>query len=67
MYIMKLSINLNLSNTFMLRFLKYNFAIFTCFCSINAYSQNIDINEAKEQSRFKQTNIKVRELTKRFI
>ena len=61
---MKLSINLNLSNTFMLRFLKYNFAIFTCFCSINAYSQNIDINEAKEQSRFKQTNIKVRELTK---
>jgi hypothetical protein len=48
----------------MLRFLKYNFAIFTCFCSINAYSQNIDINEAKEQSRFKQTNIKVRELTK---
>ena len=61
---MKLSINLNLSNTFMLRFLKYNFAIFTCFCSINAYSQNIDTNEAKEQSRFKQTNIKVRELTK---
>ena len=61
---MKLSINSNLSNTFMLRFLKYNFAIFTCFCSINAYSQNIDINEAKEQSRFKQTNIKVRELTK---
>ena len=61
---MKLSINLNLSNTFMLRFLKYNFAIFICFCSINAYSQNIDTNEAKEQSRFKQTNIKVRELTK---
>ena len=61
---MKLSINLNLSNTFMLRFLKYNFAIFICFCSINAYSQNIDTNEAKEQSGFKQTNIKVRELTK---
>ena len=61
---MKLSINLNLSNTFMLRFLKYNFAIFICFCSINAYSQNINTNDAKEQSRFKQTNIKVRELTK---
>ena len=61
---MKLSINLNLFSTFLLRFLKYNFTIFLCFFSINAYSQNIDANESKEQPSFKQTNIQVSELTK---
>ena len=61
---MKLSINLNLLSTFLLRFLKYNFTIFLCFFSINAYSQNIDANESKEQPSFKQTNIQVSELTK---
>ena len=61
---MKLSINLNLLSTFLLRFLKYNFTIFLCFFSINAYSQNIDANESKKQPSFKQTNIQVSELTK---
>ena len=61
---MNLSINLNLFSTFLLRFLKYNFTIFLCFFSINAYSQNIDANESKEQPSFKQTNIQVSELTK---
>ena len=61
---MKLSINSNLFSTFLLRFLKYNFTIFLCFFSINAYSQNIDANESKEQPGFKQTNIQVSELTK---
>ena len=61
---MKLSINLNLFSTFLLRFLKYNFTIFLCFFSINAYSQNIDANESKKQPSFKQTNIQVSELTK---
>ena len=61
---MKLSINLNLFSTFLLRFLKYNFTIFLCFFSVNAYSQNIDANESKEQPSFKQTNIQVSELTK---
>ena len=61
---MKLSINSNLFSTFLLRFLKYNFTIFLCFFSINAYSQNIDANESKEQPSFKQTNIQVSELTK---
>ena len=61
---MKLSINLNLFSTFLLRFLKYNFTIFLCFFSINAYSQNIDANKSKEQPSFKQTNIQVSELTK---
>ena len=61
---MKLSINLNLFSTFLLRFLKYNFTIFLCFFSINVFSQNIDANKAKEQSSFQQTNIKVSELTK---
>ena len=61
---MKLSINLNLFSTFLLRFLKYNFIIFLCFFSINAYSQNIDANESKKQPSFKQTNIQVSELTK---
>ena len=61
---MKLSINLNLWSTFLLLFLKYNFAMFLCVFSINAYSQNIDANETKEQPSFKQTNIQVSELTK---
>ena len=61
---MKLSINLNLISTFLLRFLKYNLTIFLCFFSINAYSQNIDANKSKGQSNFKQTNIQVSELTK---
>ena len=61
---MKLSINLNLFSTCLLRFLKHNFTIFLCFFSINAYSQNIDANESKEQPSFKQTNIQVSELTK---
>ena len=61
---MKLSINLNLFSTSWLRFLKYNFTIYLCFFSINAYSQNIDANESKEQPSFKQTNIQVSELTK---
>ncbi len=61
---MKLSINLNLFSTFLLRFLKYNFTIFLCFFTINAYSQNIDANKSKEQPSFKQTNIQVSELTK---
>lgn len=61
---MKLSSNLNLFSTFLLRFLKYNFTIFLCFFSVNAYSQNIDANESKEQPSFKQTNIQVSELTK---
>ena len=61
---MKLSINLNLFSTCLLRFLKHNFTIFLCLFSINAYSQNIDPNESKEQPGFKQTNIQVSELTK---
>ena len=61
---MKLSINLNLFSTFLLRFLKCNFTLFLCFFSVNAYSQNIDVNESKEQPSFKQTNIQVSELTK---
>ena len=61
---MKLSINLNLFSAFLLRFLKYNFTIFLCFFSINAYSQNIDANESKKQPSFNQTNIQVSELTK---
>ena len=61
---MKLSINLNLFSIFLLRFLKCNFTIFLCFFSVNAYSQNIDANESKEQPSFKQTNIQVSELTK---
>ena len=61
---MKLSINLNLFSTFLLRSLKYNFTIILCFFSINAYSQNIDANGAKGQPGFKQTNIQVSELTK---
>jgi hypothetical protein len=61
---MKLSIKSNLFSTFLLRFLKYNFTIFLCFFSINAYSQNIDANESKEQPSFTQTNIQVSELTK---
>ena len=61
---MKLSINLNLLSTFLLRFLEYNFTIFLCFFSINAYSQNIDANESKKQPNFNQTNIQVSELTK---
>ncbi len=61
---MKLSINLNLFSTFLLRFLKYNFILFLCVFSINAYSQNIDANESKKQPSFNQTNIQVSELTK---
>ena len=61
---MKLSIKSNLFSTFLLRFLKYNFTIFLCFFSVNAYSQNIDANESKEQPSFTQTNIQVSELTK---
>ena len=61
---MKLSSNLSLFSTFLLRFLKYNFTIFLCFFSVNAYSQNIDANESKEQPSFTQTNIQVSELTK---
>ena len=61
---MKLSSNLNLFSTFLLRFLKYNFILFLCVFSINAYSQNIDANESKKQPSFNQTNIQVSELTK---
>jgi len=61
---MKLSSNLNLFSTFLLRFLKYNFILFLCVFSINAYSQNIDANESEGQPSFKQTNIQVSELTK---
>jgi len=61
---MKLSSNLNLFSTFLLRFLKYNFILFLCVFSINAYSQSIDANESKKQPSFNQTNIQVSELTK---